>query len=136
MSLLDFDQETLDWLGEWMSQTGNDRYEMSNSLTRNIKDVLLVYMKNYGDLDTYDLYRGANYKTKLGTLNIDTLSSWSLDLEMALNFGPNLLHTKVGKGQVLIDTSLFIHEEVIRILGGFPDEQEVILLPGVFTLYN
>lgn len=133
MSISNFNSETINWLGEWMSQTGNDRHELTNSLTHSIKSSLLNYMLEYGDLETYDLYRGVGYNVG-GKANINTLSSWSLDSNQALNFGPNLIYTKVKKEQVLIDTTLFIPSEVIRILGGFPKEREVILLPGVFML--
>ena len=136
MSLTNFNQESLGWLGEWMSQTGNDRHEMTNSLTQDTKEALLAYMEEYGNLDTYLIYRGMDYKIESDNINIDTLSSWSFDAEIALNFGPNLLHIKVNKDRVLIDTTLFISQEITSLLGGFPDEREVILLPGLFRLVD
>nr|QBK85039.1 MAG: hypothetical protein LCDPAC02_02380 [Pithovirus LCDPAC02] len=33
MNKYNFSEETTKWLGEWLSQTGNDMDEMTNSLT-------------------------------------------------------------------------------------------------------
>ena len=134
MSIQDFNDETIDWLGEWMSQTGNDRYEMTEKLSLNVQSSLLNYMNTYGDLETYELYRGVDYTTNDIIANFDTLSSWSLDPVYAENFGPNIMYTKVSKNHVLIDTTLFMRNEVISILGGFPDEQEVILFPDNYKI--
>ena len=134
MSLYDFSEETLDWLGEWMSQTGNDRHEMTDSLTQGVENELLTYMREYGDRDNYSLYRGIDYLVDGNVVVINTLSSWSLSVDMAYNFGPNIVHIEAHKEDVLIDTSLFIPEEVTGLLGGFPDEQEVILFPGEYAL--
>ena len=134
MSIYDFDDETIEWLGIWMSQTDNDKFELNELLNNNIKRSLTDYMNTYGDLDKYELYRGVDYTTNDIYANFDTLSSWSLDPVFAENFGPNIMYTNASKNSVLIDTTLFIRKEIINILGGFPDEQEVILLSGNYKI--
>jgi len=107
---------------------------MSSLLTNNIKNDLKDYMNMYGDLDNYELYRGVDYTTDDVIVNFTTLSSWSLGATFTERFGPNIFHTNVTKYDVLIDTTLFLENEIVNILGGFPDEQEVILLKGNYKI--
>lgn len=134
MSLVELNEETIEWLGEWMSQTGNDRFEMTERLSSIEYSCLTNYMNMYGDLEVYELYRGVDYTINETIVKFETLSSWSLNPSFAQNFGPYIMHIKVSSNDVLIDTSLFIPSEVRDILGGFPNEQEVILLPGNYKI--
>ena len=138
MSLSELKHETIVWLGEWLSQTGNDTYEMTERLTNDIKDDLKAYMDRHGYLDKYDqLYRGTSRSispSERGIVEFNTVTSWSLDPTLAGYFGEHVIETDVSTEDVLIDTTLLNPSEMIETLGGFPEEVEVILLPGNYTI--
>lgn len=136
MSLLDLGDETLDWLSEWMANTGNDRYEMHSMLTQSIIDELRDFMHEHNEMLTFELYRGTQHDFADGTRSYDTVTSWSHEFEMAELFAPNVMQTVVDESNVLIDTTLFKPRDIRQHLGGFPDEVEVILLPGNYKIWH
>ncbi len=123
-----FSKKTEQFLGGWLS--GGAEIE---NLPDDVKD----------ELTNLDLF-GKEYNIKLfrGSLNSDMFeiegkdvfvvfddfpSSWTYDEEMAKNFSDFIISTEVNsKDDILIDTTGLD----IRPFGGFPDEEEVILLPG------
>jgi hypothetical protein len=53
---------------------------------------------------------------------------------MAKNFSQIIVSTTVHSHDILVDTTFLPYKFIERELGGFPDEKEVILLPGIFNI--
>nr|QBK92433.1 MAG: uncharacterized protein LCPAC401_00710 [Pithovirus LCPAC401] len=120
-------KEAFSWLGGWLSGGA----EIKN---------LPIDVKN--ELINLDLF-GTEYNIKLfrGSLKSDVFeiegkdvyvvfddfpSSWTYLNEMAENFSDFIISTEINSRDILIDTTGLD----IRPFGGWPDEEEVILLPG------
>lgn len=63
-------------------------------------------------------------------------TSWTYDLQVAKDFcqGTNniIISSLIPPGQFLVDTTLIPPSVITRYLGGFPNEKEVIVQPGVY----
>lgn len=131
MSWHQLSSETQAWLAEWLAVTGNDRSEMNGKLTDNIK-FELIGLRRGGPLT---LYRGTS-RSGYHHYTSDTVFSASKSLEMAINFaGPegHVYKMVVQPDDILVDTTIFPPKEIDKA-GGFPDEMEVILLPGTYDV--
>jgi hypothetical protein len=137
MSWQQLSRQTQAWLAEWMAVTGNDRSEMHGKLTDNIR-LELIGLRSVKSPVT--LYRGTarSGRSVNPNPNFSTVFSASKSLEMAMNFaGPDghVYEMVVQPEDVLIDTTMFPPKDIDQA-GGFPDEMEVILLPGTYMMHQ
>ncbi len=94
---------------------------------------------NYFSFDDATIYRGSLPKDRFEMkgddvyIVLDSLpSSWTLDREMAKNFSSFIVDARVSSGDVLIDTTMIDPRYMIGKLGGWPEEKEIIMLPGIY----
>ena len=123
---------TIEWLGEWLSQSGNDRSDMTKRLTKEmIAD--MKHLQATASTHPSVLYRGSNSKG-YKKYTTDTVYSASYSPDMAQNFGDVVYEINVTPENILLDTSLFSAKELTHVLGAFPEELEVILHPGTYNV--
>lgn len=131
MALRELSEGTLGWLGEWLAVTGNDRQEMQGRLTEGMKNELLAVQHKYGG-PVEIVYRGTN-RAGYQNYHSDTVFSTTLDPQVAENFGPHVYSIRPKPTDILLDTTILNDREIMS-LGGFPEELEVILLPGTYAV--
>lgn len=122
-------EEAVDWLGEWLAVTGNDRHDMQCKLTDTIRAELQSLQRPEPELF---LYRGSDVHAR-GRYTSDTVFSTSYDEEIASRFGSVVYRVFAEPSNVLVDTTIFTPRELLSI-GAFAEEAEVILLPGTYVV--
>nr|QBK93283.1 MAG: uncharacterized protein LCPAC403_04170 [Pithovirus LCPAC403] len=121
-------KNTSEWLGGWLS--GGKEIE---SLPNDVKNELVnldMFKREYD----VKLFRGSLSSDVFETEGKDVFivfddlpSSWTYENSIAGYFSDFIISTEVNsKNDILIDTTGLD----IRPFGGFPNEDEVILLPG------
>jgi hypothetical protein len=120
-----FSNETITWLGHWLSGGAN------------ASDTPATVFKELNELNLRPptkirIYRGLKPEDNVlqGYLTFSSLSSWTLDVEMAHNFGSVVVSCEVVPTQVFVDTTRIDPHFIISKCSGFPEEKEVILNPG------
>jgi hypothetical protein len=133
MSNPKFLQSTCDLLDSWFS-AGGDIEE--KDLTLEIKNDLLQFYK--APTEEITLYRGI---LKVDNINGDEIifnfiNSWTYDLEVAKNFAENITNTiiKIKTKNIFLDSTAIHPDYLLGILGGFPEEHEVILNAGTYKI--
>lgn len=134
-----FSKETTKWLGGWLS--GGDECEPPSEA---IRKELSPYLE---DWEFYTLYRGPKPEDVIdetGKIVFEKPSSWTHNIYMAENFagvdaeGKQIRPIKINvpRESVLIDISQLDKQYVELVLGGFPDEMEVILKEGTYQCFD
>ena len=128
----EFSQNAQKWLEKWMSE-GKEKEILSDEIREEIINAKLVEFENQ-----VILFRGS-LKSDIFEIEEDNVyiifedlpSSWTLDKEVAKNFSKAIISINITSDDVLIDSTILSYNYVEN-LGGFPDEVEVILLPGKY----
>lgn len=124
-----FSQETINFLGHWLSGGKDVEFVSENSIKE---------LNKYKPNIEIKLYRGVKNDDKIDKkeISFSFYSSWAYDEKMALNFSDNgdIISIKVGSDKILVDTTLLNPKFIISRCSGFPEETEVILLPGKYKL--
>ena len=127
-----FSKTTRNWLGGWLSG-GLEITELP--------DIVVSETKKYS-MSTNEkvvLYKALTKNDVLTNSNIfssDLPSSWTYKLEVANLFKTDreIVSVVIGNSNVLIDTLELEISYMKRVLGGNPEEHEVILLPGSYRI--
>jgi hypothetical protein len=129
-----FSAETRKWLGGWLT---------GGAEITTLPDIVVNETMDYrGDgIESRRLYKALvpeDLVTK-GCLFVSSKpSSWTYSLDVAIRFKSrpesSLVSVLVGTDSVLVDTVELDINYMKRVLGGFPGEHEVILLPGSYRV--
>jgi hypothetical protein len=137
-------RETLEFLGGWFSR-GQEISGIPQSVHIDLADYL---HRLAGDKSSVYLYRGLTPSDKDRIVKIDRpaellfhfINSWTYSEEMANNFAETsdgkkgtVVKISVSEDQVFLDTTLFT-EKFLHSCGGYPEEREVILNPGIYRV--
>lgn len=139
MSDFSFCNETLEFLGGWLS---GGKTICSKVIPNHVSDDLQVFSHKFStEKEEEYLYRGLLesespfVQDDKQYIKFDTLSSWTYSKLIASYFSDGIIiRTLVNKQQVFLDTTILDSKFIIGQLGGFPDEKEIILLPGMFVI--
>jgi hypothetical protein len=124
------------WLTEWMS----GGKEVPDLNIRGIKELKHLELKTKTQLfrglkkgeRLGKGYRKGTVSTTFDAFQSERFTSWTKSKDMAKNFSEDgVISIWAEPKDSLIDTTLLDPQEVIKY-SGFPDEQEVILLPGTW----
>jgi hypothetical protein len=124
-----FSLKTGTWLVEWMS----GGKEVENLSPEGIEELRPFRVK-----ERTQVFRGLKQGEVLqeGYFVSEKMSSWTTSEEMAENFSENgVISIWVEPQETLIDTTRLNPVEV-RKWSGFPEEAEVILLPGKWRIVS
>ncbi len=66
------------------------------------------------------------------------IASWTYSLDMAKNFdeGLGIINIVASNSMVLIDTTNLDPDFISAKFSGFPEEEEVIILPGKYRIHT
>jgi hypothetical protein len=128
----EFSEETVTWLGGWLS----GGLEITN-----LPEIVIKETSEYTNIGYHNktkLYRALKPNDKI--LNNTLISSfmptsWTLSLEVAEKFKHEnlpIIEIEITNANVLINTTELDVDYIVKKLGGFPEEAEVILLPGYY----
>ncbi|MFS8159766.1 MAG: hypothetical protein ACMG6E_06060 [Candidatus Roizmanbacteria bacterium] len=131
----EFSEVTKEWLGGWLSG-GKDITDLPTTVIAECQD----YLPTDGHTLLYKALTKGDKLVKLDGNNAIFIatnpSSWTYDFEMSKNFKTEwpVVSISIGEASVLIDTTMLDPTYIMNTLGGFPDEREVILLPGTYRV--
>ena len=126
-----FTFETTKWLGHWLSGGKSVTY-----IPHSVRDELLPFHPD----EPVILYRSVteDVEGNPSTLTFPFFTSWTYDLSMAENFSEKsnrpIISAEIHPDDILADTTMINPRVITKFMGGFPDEQEVIVSPGTYQV--
>lgn len=129
-----FSKETRDWLGGWLSG-GTEITSLPKIVMQECED----YMPQTDEqiIVYHAVQKNDQFDSTYGYFKYDLPSSWTYSLDQAELFKTGdlpIISAKVGQSNILIDTTEIPPKYMTMKLGGWPEEQEVILLTGVYRV--
>lgn len=129
-----FSAETREWLSGWL--TGGAEI---TTLPDIVVDETVDYRgSGFISIRLYKALVPEDLVTKSGLFKSEKPSSWTYDLDIAVRFktdkDSSVVSVLVGSSSILIDTVELDINYMKRVLGGWPEEHEVILLPGSYRV--
>lgn len=126
-----FSEDTKEWLSGWLSG-GKEITDLTSVVIKETKNYI-----NHDNNEQLLLYKALTENDVLENeiISFKGPSSWTHDLDMAYNFKSvdlPIVSALIGNSNILIDTVELDQNYISRTLGGFPEEHEVILLPGTY----
>ena len=128
-----FSKVTEEWLGGWLSG-GKDIIDLPEKV---IEETKPYFMLNNEQVNLYKALKPVD-TIKEGLFSSPGPSSWTYSLDMDKNFdeGLGIINILASNSMVLIDTTNLGPDYIMTRFSGFPDEQEVIILPGRYRFYT
>ena len=127
-----FSELTTDVLGGWLSG-GDEITEFPLSVIEELAP--------YRSKKDLKLYRSVTEKHGISDIGLFThYTSWSKSIEVVENFSEDtnrpIVSSIIPHQSIVVDTTM-INPKIITIyLGGFPEEEEVIVFPGNYDIVN
>lgn len=129
-----FSLETRKWLSGWLSG-GVEITTLPSIVVSECKEYLpdtSEQLRLYKALTENDVLDENN-----SIFTSDKPSSWTHTISVAQEWFKTdrpVVSVVVGNGNILIDTTQLDPNYIQNVLGGYPDEHEVILLPGTYRV--